>query len=136
MKNIKDLKSKGIKISDDDKAIDEIRDYIQDLKDNGVKVRNFNEMNEEIKNHIQDLKDKGIKIVTDDNHIEDLVNRILKNKGEIDEGVGDKSVEDEGVGDEGVEKILNRFNEAKLISTYKTGKDKGLSIDGKKYIMH
>ena len=44
-----------------------------------------------------------------------------------DEGVGDESV-----GDEGVEKILNRFNEAKLISTYKTGKDKGLSIDGKK----
>ena len=48
---IKDIKDKGIKISNDDKAIREIREHKQNLRNEGVRVNNFNEISKEIRNH-------------------------------------------------------------------------------------
>ena len=41
---IKDIKDKGIKISNDDEAIREIREHIQNLRNEGVRVNNFDEI--------------------------------------------------------------------------------------------
>ena len=41
---IKDSKGRGIKISNDDEAIREIREHIQHLRNEGVKVNNFDEI--------------------------------------------------------------------------------------------
>ena len=51
---IKDIKDKGIKISNDDEAIREIREHIQNLRNEGVRVNNnFDEISKEIRDHIQ-----------------------------------------------------------------------------------
>ena len=60
---IKDIKGKGIKISNDDEAIREIREHIQNLRNKGVRVNNFDEMSNEIRDHIQNLKDEGIDVI-------------------------------------------------------------------------
>ena len=75
---IKDIKDKGIKISDDDEAIREIREHIQNLRNEGVRVNNFDEMGEEIRDHIQNLKDEGIDVNINNDQVNDLVNKILK----------------------------------------------------------
>ena len=49
---IKDIKDKGIKISNDDEAIREIREHIQNLRNEGVRVNNFDEISKEIRDHI------------------------------------------------------------------------------------
>ena len=41
---IKDIKDKGIKISNDDEAIREIREHIQNLRNDDVTVNNFDEI--------------------------------------------------------------------------------------------
>ena len=53
----KDIKDKGIKISNDDEAIREIREHIQNLRNKGVRVNNCDEISKEIRDHIQNLKD-------------------------------------------------------------------------------
>ena len=59
----KDIKDKGIKISNDDEAIREIREHIQqNLRNEGVRVNNFDEISREIRDHIQNLKDEGIHV--------------------------------------------------------------------------
>ena len=50
---IKDIKDKGIKISNDDEAIREIREHIQNLRNKDVRVNNFDEISKEIRDHIQ-----------------------------------------------------------------------------------
>ena len=45
---IKDIKDKGMKISNDDKAIREIREHIRNLRNKGVRVNNFDEISKEI----------------------------------------------------------------------------------------
>ena len=81
---IKDIKDKGIKISDDDEAIREIREHIQNLRNEGVRVNNFDEMGEEIRYHIQNIKDEGIDVNINNDQVNDLVNKILKDKNERD----------------------------------------------------
>ena len=49
---IKDIKDKGIKITNDDEAIREIREHIQNLRNEGVRVNNFDEASREIRDHI------------------------------------------------------------------------------------
>ena len=49
---IKDIKDKGIKISNDDEAIREIKEYIQNLRNEGVRVNNFDEISREIRDNI------------------------------------------------------------------------------------
>ena len=53
----KDIKDKGIKISNDDEAIREIREHIQNLRNKSVRVNSFDEISKEIRDHIQTLKD-------------------------------------------------------------------------------
>ena len=57
---IKDIKDKGIKISNDDEAIREIREHIQNLRNEDVRVNNFDEISTEIRDHTQNLKDEGM----------------------------------------------------------------------------
>ena len=75
---IKDIKDKGIKISNDDEAIREIREHIQNLRNEGVRVNNFDEINREIRDHIQNLKDEGIDVNINDYQVTDLVDKIFK----------------------------------------------------------
>ena len=75
---IKDIKDKGIKINNDDKAIREIRDYIQNLRNEGVRVNNFDEISREIRDHIETLKDEGINVNINNDQVNDLVIKYLK----------------------------------------------------------
>ena len=59
---IKDIEDKGIKISNDDEAIREIREHIQNSRNEGVRVNNLDEISKEIRDHIQNLKYKGIDV--------------------------------------------------------------------------
>ena len=52
---IKDIKDKGIKISNDDEAIREIREHIQNLRNEGVRDNNFDEISREIRHHVKNL---------------------------------------------------------------------------------
>ena len=74
----KDIKDKGIKISDDDEAIREITEHIQNLRHEGIRVNNFDEMGEELRDHIQNLKYEGINVNINNDQVNDLVNKILK----------------------------------------------------------
>ena len=59
---IKDIKDKGIKISNDDEAIGEFREHIHNLRNEGVRVNNFDEISRKTSDHIQNLKDEGIDV--------------------------------------------------------------------------
>ena len=77
---IKDIKDKGIKISNDDEAIREIREHIQNFKNKGIRVNNFDEISKEIRDHKQNLKDGGIDVNINNDQVNDLVYKILKGK--------------------------------------------------------
>ena len=91
---IKDIKDKGIKISNDDEAIREIREHIQNLKNKGVRVNNFDEISKEIRDHIQNLKDEGINVNINNDQVNDLVYKILKGIGKKDSASEDSASED------------------------------------------
>ena len=80
---IKDINDKGIKISNDDEAIREIREQIQNLRNEGVRVNNFDEISKEIRDHIQNLKDEGIDVNINNDQVNDLVDKILKKEKSI-----------------------------------------------------
>ena len=75
---IKDIKDKGIKISNDDEAIREHREHIQNLRNEDVRVNNFDEISREIRDHIQNLKDKGTDVNINNDQVNDLVDKIFK----------------------------------------------------------
>ena len=79
---IKDIKDKGIKIDNDNETIREIRERIKELIDDGVKINNFDEMKKEIIDHLKNLKKQGINVRVDEDHINDLINKIsdIRNK--------------------------------------------------------
>ena len=79
---IKDIKDRGIKIDNDDKAVREIRERIKELIDDGVKVNNFDEIEKEIIDHVKKIKDQGADVKVDKDQINDLVNKIFKEKYE------------------------------------------------------
>ena len=81
---IKDIKDKGIKISNDDEAIREIREHIQNLRNEGVRVNNFDEISREIRDHIQNLKDEGTDVNINNDQVNDLVDKIFKGIGKRD----------------------------------------------------
>ena len=81
---IRDIKDKGIKISNDDKAIREIREHIQNLRNKGFRVNNFDEISKEIRFHKQNLKDEGIDVNINNDRVNDLVYKILKGIGKRD----------------------------------------------------
>ena len=91
---IKDIKDNGIKISNDDEAIREIREHIQNLRNKGVRVNNFDEISREIRDHIQNLKDEGIDVNINNDQVNDLVYKILKGIGKIDSTPQDSTPQD------------------------------------------
>ena len=91
---IKDIKDKGIKISNDDEAIREIREHIQNLRNEGIRVNNFDEISREIKDHIQNLKDKGIDVNINNDQVNDLVDKIFKGIGKKDSTPQDSTPQD------------------------------------------
>ena len=93
---IKYIKDKGIKISNDDEAIREIREHIQNVRNEGVRVNNFDEISKEIRDHIQNLKDEGIDVNINNDRVNDLVNKVLKGIGKRDSGSKDSGSEDSG----------------------------------------
>ena len=86
---IKDIKDKGIEISNDDEAIREIREHIQNLRNEGVIVNNF----DEIRDHIQNLKDEGINVNVNNDQVNYLVNKILKSISKRDSASEDSAPE-------------------------------------------
>ena len=80
---IKDIKDKGIKISNDDEAIREIREHIQNLRNKSVRVNNFDEISKEIRDHMQNLKDEGNDVNINNDQVNDLVYKMLKGIGKI-----------------------------------------------------
>ena len=91
---IKNIKDKGIKISNDDEAIREIREHIQDLRNKGVRVNNFDEISEEIRDHTQNLKDECTDVNINDDQVDNLVYKILKGIGKRDSTLKDSASED------------------------------------------
>ena len=91
---IKDIKDKGIKISNDDEAIREIREHIQNLRNEGIRVNNFDEISKDIRDHIPNLKDEGIDVNINNDQVNDLVNKIIKGIGKRDSGPEDSGPED------------------------------------------
>ena len=89
-KIIKDIKNKGIKISDDDEAIREIRNHIKNLRNDGVRINDLFAMCNEINNHIQNLKNEGIKTYIDNNQLDDFLDKIFKGIKTKDAGLKDK----------------------------------------------
>ena len=91
---IKDIKDKGIKISNDDEAIREIRKHIQNLRNEDVRVNNFDEISREIRYHVQNLKDEGINVNINNDQVNDLVNKIFKGINKRDSALEDSLSED------------------------------------------
>ena len=91
---IKDIKDKGIKISNDDEAIREIREHIQNLRNDDVRVNNLDEISEEIRDHIQNLKDKGIDVNINNDQVNDLIDKIFKGIGKRDSTPEDSTPEE------------------------------------------
>ena len=93
---VKDIKDKGMKISNDDEAIRKIIEHIQNLRNEGVRLNNFDEISKEIRDHIQNLKDEGIDVNINNGQVNDLVTKILKGIGKRDSGSEDSGSEDSG----------------------------------------
>ena len=94
---IKDIKDKGIKISNDDEAIREIREHIQNLRNKGVRVNNFDEISKEIRDHIQNLKNEGINVNINNDQVNDLVYKTLKGTGKRDSTPQDLTLKNLGI---------------------------------------
>ena len=109
---IKDIKDKGIKTSNDDEAITEIREHIHNLRNEGVRVNNFNEIGKEIRDHIQNLKDKGIDVNTNNDQVNDLVYKILKVIGKIDSTLQDLVPQDSTPHDLALKSFLSKYEES------------------------
>ena len=93
---IKNIKDKGIKVSNDDEAIREIREHKQNLRNDSVRVNNFDEISKEIRDHLQNLKDDDIDVNINNDQVNDLVNKILKGIGKRDSSSEDSGSEDSG----------------------------------------
>ena len=106
---IKDTKDKGIKISNDDEDIREIREHIQNLRNKGVRVNNFDEISKEIRDHIQNLKDEGISVNIHNDQVNDLVYKILKGIDKRDSASEDSASKDSTPQD--LKSFLSKYKE-------------------------
>ena len=113
---IKDIKDKGIKISNDDEAIREIREHVQNLRNEGARVNNFDEISREIRDHIQNLKDEGIDVNINNDQVNDLVDKIFKGIGKRDSTPEDSTPEDSTPEDLDIKSFLLKYK--KPIRTY------------------
>ena len=108
---IKDIKDKGIKISNDDEAIREIREHIQNFRNAGVRVNNFDEISREIKDHIQNLKDEGIDVNINNDQVNDLVDKIFKGIGKRDSTPQDLTPQDSTQKNLEIKRFLLKYKE-------------------------
>ena len=123
---IKDIKDKGIKISNDDEAIREIREHIQNLRNKSIRVNNFDEISREIREHIQNLKDEGIDVNIINDHVNDLVNKILKGIGKGNSDPEDSDSED--LPSQNLESFFEKYKN-KTIKTFYKNFGKKYNID-------
>ena len=114
---IKDIKDKGIKISNDDEAIREIREHIQNLRNKGVRVNNFDEISREIREHIQNLKEKDIDVNINNDQANDLVNKILKGIDKRDSDPEDSDSED--LPSQNLESFFKKYKNKNIKTFYK-----------------
>ena len=112
---IKDIKDKGIKVSNDDEAIREIREHIQNLRNEGVRVNNFDETSKEIRDHIQNLKHEGIDVNINNDQVNYLVNKMLKGTSKRDSTPQDSTSEDS----DSVDLTPKNLNIKKFLLIYK-----------------
>ena len=122
---IKDIKDKGIEISNDDEAIREIREHIQNLRNEGVRVNDFDEISREIREHTQNLKDEGIDVNINNDQVNDLVNKILKGIGKRDSASEDSASEDSTPQD--LKYFFKKYEKKKNIKIFY--KDSGIRYD-------
>ena len=128
---IKDIKDKGIKISNNDEAIREIREHIQNLRNEGVRVNNIDEISREIRDHIQNLKDEDIDVNINNDQVNDLVDKIIKGIDKRDSTLKDSASEDSTPQNLNIRKFLLIYKEP--IETYYSSDIFGKnSIDTKK----
>ena len=124
---IKDIKDKGIKISNDDVAIREIGEHIKNLRNEGVRVNNFDEISRETRGHIQNLKDEGIDVNINNDQVNDLVDKILKGIGKRDSTLEDSASEDSASQDstsrdlapQNLKGFLKKYENKKIKAFYK-----------------
>ena len=124
---IKDIKDKGIRISNDDEAIREIREHIQNLRNKSVRVNNFDEISREIREHIQNLKDEGINVNINNDQVNDLVNKILKRIGKKDSASEDSASEDsdsEDLPSQNLESFFKKYKNKHIKTFYKDSDEK------------
>ena len=114
---IKDIKDKGIKISNDDEAIREIREHIQNLRNKGVRVNNFDEISREIREHIQNLKDEGTDVNINNDQVNDLVNKIFKRIDKRDSGPEDSDSEE--LPSQNLESFFKKYENKNIKTFYK-----------------
>ena len=108
---IRDIKDKGIKISNDDEAIREIREHIQNLRNEGVRVNNFDEISKEVRDHIQNLKDEGIDVIINNDQVNDLVDKIFKGIGKSDSTPEDSILRDSTLKNLSIKNVLLIYKE-------------------------
>ena len=114
------------KVSNDDGAIREIREHIQNLRNEGVRVNNFDQISKEIRDHIQNLEDEGINVNINNDEVDDLVNKILKEIGKRDsvlEDSEDLSSEDLDLEDllpQNLESFFKKYKNKKIKTFYKS----------------
>ena len=126
---IKDIKDKGIKISNDDEAIREIREHIQNLRNEGVRVNNFDEISREIRDHIQNLKDEGIDVNINSDQVNDLLDKIFKGIGKRDSTLEDSASEHSTSQDLAPQNLKSFFKEYKKENIKTFYKDSGIRYD-------
>ena len=117
-KIIKDIKDRGIKIDNDDEAVREIRECIKELIDEGVKVNNFDEMKKEITDHVKKLKEQGADVKTDEDQINDLINKAFDKKYEKYEKKTTTYIESE------IDKFLKKYEDKNISISYDDYKNK------------
>ena len=131
---IKGIKDRGIKISNDDEAIREIREHIQNLRNKGFRVNNFDEISKEIRYHIQNLKDEDTDVNIKNDQVNDLVDKIFKGIGKRDSAPEDSDSEDLATEDS-TSRDLSPQNLKRFFKKYKNKdiktfyKDSGIKYD-------
>ena len=94
LKNIEDNLNSNDDDNDNDNGKVGVFQIIKDIKDKGIKISNDDEAIKEIRDHIQNLKDEAIDINFNNDQVNNLVYKILKGIGKRDSTLKDSASED------------------------------------------
>ena len=105
LKNIEDNLNSN---DDDDNGNGKVGNFqiIKGIKDKGIKISNDNEAIREIRDHIQNLKDEGIDVNND--QVNDLVDKIFKGISKRDSAPQDSATEDSTSQDSASQDLIPR----------------------------